>query len=69
MRAGVRWVRWEIRHWQVDEVRNAIEWERDELQGLHGQLNALLEESKAREKEEEVREYFSLIRSRWWQHC
>ena len=65
----MRWVRWEIRHWQVDEVRNAIERERDELQGLHSQLNALLGESKAREKEEEVREYFSLIQSRWWQHC
>ena len=42
--------------WQVDEVANAIEREGEELQGLHGQLNALLEEGKEREKEEEVRE-------------
>ena len=45
--------------WQVDEVANAIEWEGQELRGLHSQLIALLEESKARAKEEEVGENFS----------
>jgi len=39
---------------EVDEVANAIEREGEELQGLHGKLNALLEEGKEREKEEEV---------------
>ena len=45
--------------WQVDEVTNAIEREGEELRGLHVQLSALLQESKARAREEEVGEIFS----------
>jgi len=39
---------------EVDDVANAIELEGEELQGLHDQLNDLLEEGHEREKEEEV---------------
>ena len=35
-------------------MANAIEREGEELQGLHDQLNDLLEEGKEREREEEV---------------
>ena len=45
--------------WQVDEVTNAIEREGEELRDLQSQLTALLEESKARAREEEVGEIFS----------
>ena len=44
--------------WQVDEVTNAIEREGEELRDLQSQLTALLEESKARAREEEVGEMF-----------
>ena len=44
--------------WQVDEVTNAIEREGEELRGLQSQLAALLQESKARAREEEVGEIF-----------
>ena len=44
--------------WQVDEVTNAIEREGEELRDLQSQLTALLEESKARAREEEVGENF-----------
>ena len=62
MTAGVRWVSGGLSRvqnyiWQVEEMANAIEREGEELQGLSGQLKALLEERE--ERDTEVRENWS----------
>ena len=62
MTAGVRWVSGGLSRvqnyiWQVKEMANAIEREGEELQGLSGQLKALLEERE--ERDTKVRENWS----------
>ena len=58
LRRATTWARWvslsKTTTCQVDEVTNAIEREGEELRVLQSQLTALLEESKAKAKEEEV---------------